>query len=156
MLEEKNFFDQNYKKVLDLGSADGFWTLEFAKKGSVVTAIDNNSMEGTVERFRFVMYTYEVEDRVTFILGNVETAEFGENYDLVLFMCLYHHLDSESVEKVLDKIHTALNKGGTLLVEGAALEGMEDLLLRHNFKTVGNFKWPDKEETREVWKAIKV
>ena len=75
-------------RVLDLGSADGFFSIAMARLGASVDAVD--SAARMIERLRWAASVLGVD--VNAHLGTVEEIE--GSYDLVLFIGVLYHLKS--------------------------------------------------------------
>ena len=92
------------KRVLEIGCGMGTDTINFARAGATVTAVDlsRTSLELAQQRAR----VFGVEDRVTFSEADAERlSEFvtPAPYDLVYSFGVIHH--SPHPERILDQIH---------------------------------------------------
>ncbi|AWK88340.1 TIGR04290 family methyltransferase [Azospirillum thermophilum] len=77
--------------ALDIGCNAGFYSLELAKRGARVTAIDMNSMY--LDQARWAAGQFGLEDRIRFRQCQVyDLARWTERFDLVLFMGVFYHL----------------------------------------------------------------
>src|ERR1700674_1915065 len=95
------------KKVLEIGCGIGTDTINFARHGAQVTAVDltEKSLEVARQRAR----VFGLEDRVRFIQANAEKLSESvpvEPYDLVYSFGVIHH--TPHPERVLDEIHKYL------------------------------------------------
>ena len=91
------------KKVLEIGCGIGTDTINFARHGAQVTAIELSpkSLEVAQQRAKI----YEVEDRICFYLGNAEElTRFVpiEKYDLVYSFGVIHH--TSRPEQIIEQI----------------------------------------------------
>jgi tRNA (mo5U34)-methyltransferase len=78
-------------KVLDIGCNAGFYSLELAKRGAEVTAIDLD--EHYLKQARWTAAKFGLDDRITFKQMQVyDLAHTEEKYDLVWFMGVFYHL----------------------------------------------------------------
>lgn len=80
------------KKVLEIGCGIGTDTMNFARKGAQVTAVDLSDESLQVARTRAKVFG--LEDRITFIQANAEQlSDFVpvETYDLVYSFGVIHH-----------------------------------------------------------------
>ena len=79
-------------KVLDLGCAQGYYSFEIAKKGAIVTGIDNcvNNINLCLKIAQF-----QNDLKITFIKNNIQhflmSNDYAE-YDLVLGLSVLHHI----------------------------------------------------------------
>jgi 2-polyprenyl-3-methyl-5-hydroxy-6-metoxy-1,4-benzoquinol methylase len=93
------------KRVLEIGCGLGTDTINFARAGASVTAVDLSSKSLDLARQR--ARVYGVEDRVTFVEADAERlSDFvpPEPYDLVYSFGVIHH--SPHPERILDQIRT--------------------------------------------------
>jgi ubiquinone/menaquinone biosynthesis C-methylase UbiE len=103
-------------RVLDLGAGSGVWGIAVAQSSPrvTVTAIDWPAVlpiaQRTAERFG-------LEKRYNCVPGDLLSADFGDNHDLIT---IGHILHSEGVERsrqVLRKCFDALAPGGTVAIQ---------------------------------------
>jgi SAM-dependent methyltransferase len=101
--------------VLEIGAATGRYTLELAKRGYSITAVDLSA--GLLEECRKSITNSGLEKQVRFViadardLSKVAEREFG----VVLLMGPLYHLTAEADRKaVLKEAFTRLRKGGVL------------------------------------------
>lgn len=77
--------------VLDIGCNAGFYSIELARRGAQVTAIDSNPHY--LQQARWAAPQFGVEDRIEFRQQQVyELARDEGCYDLVLFLGVLYHL----------------------------------------------------------------
>lgn len=108
--------DMGGMRVLDLGSADGFFALEMARRGAQVLAQD--SWGAMVERLRFAAQVTGLQNRIWTRVGEVTAIESDERYDAVLALGLLYHLrhpfhDLEIIARATDLLwlETTLHPG---------------------------------------------
>jgi tRNA (mo5U34)-methyltransferase len=135
MLEEKErwAFPEDYfkgKKVLDIGSWDGYFAFHAEKKGALsVAALDDNAWTGkswsTKEGFDIArkLLGSNVQEIIMDILD--ATPEKIGTFDVILFAGVLYHLQNPYMS--LSVIHSLLNKGGSLFVETSSTEHLEDV-----------------------------
>lgn len=80
-------------KVLDLGCAQGFFSLNLAERGAIVTAVDYSQPNINIcNKLADENASFKIE----FLLGSIETliqqTIIKEEYDLVLGLSVFHHL----------------------------------------------------------------
>lgn len=102
-------------KALDIAASHGLYGLVFARQYQKleVVAVDwANVLEVGKENAE----KFGVADRWRALPGSVFDVDFSANsgggYDLVLIPNFFHHFDPPTNEKLMRKIHAALNEGG--------------------------------------------
>src|SRR5579864_1660679 len=98
------------KKVLEIGCGIGTDTMNFARHGAQVTAVDLSDNSLSVARRRAEVFG--LEDRVRFIQADAEHLSESvpvESYDLVYSFGVIHH--TPHPERVLDQIRLYLKPG---------------------------------------------
>lgn len=108
--------DMRGMRVLDLGSADGFFALEMARRGALVLAQD--SWGAMIARLRFAAQAAGLQDRIWTRVGELTAIRPGERYDAVLALGLLYHLrhpfhDLEIIARATDLLwlETTLHPG---------------------------------------------
>jgi hypothetical protein len=102
-------------KALDIAASHGLYGLAFARQYPKleVVAVD---WANVLEVGRENAEKFGVADRWRTLPGSAFDVDFGANadegYDLVLIPNFFHHFDSSTNEKLMRKIHAALNDGG--------------------------------------------
>ncbi len=102
-------------KVLDIAAGHGLFGISVlrANPNAKVTAVD---WKNVLEVARENAQKSGVADRYSTIPGSIFDAEIGAGYDLVLIPNFLHHFDAETNEKLLRKLHAALNPGGRVAI----------------------------------------
>jgi len=103
------------KDVLEIGCGIGTDTINFARHGATVTVAELSDASAEVARQR--ARVFDLEDRVTFYVGNAEELETFvpvRSYDLVYSFGVIHH--SPHPERIMDETTRYLAPGGTLKV----------------------------------------
>lgn len=101
--------------ILDLAAGSGVWGIAVAQSspGVRVTAVDWPNVlpitKKTVERFG-------LEDRFTFIPGDLLSADFGSGYDLATLGHILHSEGEHRSRQLLAKTFEALAPGGTIAI----------------------------------------
>jgi 2-polyprenyl-3-methyl-5-hydroxy-6-metoxy-1,4-benzoquinol methylase len=101
------------KKVLEVGCGIGTDTINFARRGAQVTAVDLSEKSLEIARGRSIVYG--VEDQVRFISGNAEELSLFvpvEPYDLIYSFGVIHH--TPQPELVLQQLRKYARVGTTL------------------------------------------
>lgn len=98
------------KRLLDLGGGHGFYSIALTHLNPYLHAcvFDLPTVVETVTRKNISTYR---ADRVTTKPGDFTRDELGEGYDIVFASDVLYR-PKETLESVLDKIHTGLNEGG--------------------------------------------
>ncbi len=109
--------DLRSKRVLDLGSADGYFSIELARLGAVVDAVDLGVR--MVDRLKWAAEQLGLD--INARVGSVE--EIAGVYDYVFFFCVLYHLRNPllGLEKVA-------RLSDTMFLETAVAEGDEPYL----------------------------
>jgi tRNA (mo5U34)-methyltransferase len=77
--------------ALDIGCNAGFYSIELAKRGAAVTALDKDPQ--FLRQAEWAFRQFGVEDRIELRQGQVyDLAHWRETFDLVLFMGVFYHL----------------------------------------------------------------
>ena len=104
-------------RVLDLGSADGFFSVELARLGAEVEAVDASPR--MVKRLQWVADTLGVNVKCR--VGNVEDIE--GSYDFVLFIGVLYHLKNPLLG--LERVAALANN---MMIETTIADGDEPYL----------------------------
>jgi SAM-dependent methyltransferase len=98
-------------KALDIAASHGMYGLAFAQQypNLEVVAVD---WANVLEVGRENAEKFGLADRWRALPGSVFDVDFGAKYDLVLIPNFFHHFDPPTNEKLMRKIHAALNEGG--------------------------------------------
>ena len=103
------------KRVLEIGCGIGTDTMNFARRGARVTAVDLSEQSVQIATRR--AEAYGLADRITFYVGNVEELSDVvplEAYDLVYSFGVIHH--TPHPDQVIRQIRRYMRPGGTLKV----------------------------------------
>lgn len=91
--ELENIIPQNLSgiSVLDIGCNAGFYSIELAKRGAHVTAIDLDTLY--LKQAEWIIGQFGLEDKITLKQQQVyDLAHDDEKYDIVWFMGVFYHL----------------------------------------------------------------
>lgn len=103
------------KGVLEIGCGIGTDTMNFARHGARVTAVDLSAHSVEIARRR--AQVYGLEDQIRFYVGNAEELSTFvplEAYDLVYSFGVIHH--TPHPDRVIGQVRRYLHAGGTLKV----------------------------------------
>ena len=98
-------------KILDIAAGHGLYGLTLAQSNpnAEVTALD---WPHVLEVAKENAQTRGVDGRYSTLPGSAFEVDYGSGYDVVLLTNFLHHFDVLTCEKLLKKVHAALNKGG--------------------------------------------
>src|SRR6202171_6359788 len=105
------------KRVLEIGCGIGTDTINFARHGAFVTAVDLS--EKSIEIARHRAEIFGLQDHIRFIRANAEELDSFvpvESYDLVYSFGVIHHTPHPG--RVLDQIRKYVTPGSTMKIMG--------------------------------------
>jgi tRNA (mo5U34)-methyltransferase len=77
--------------ALDIGCNSGFYSIELAKRGAHVTAVDKDPH--FLRQAKWAVEQFKLEDRVTVVEAQVyDLAAWNRRFDLILFLGVFYHL----------------------------------------------------------------
>ncbi len=83
--------DLNGWTALDIGCNAGFYSVELARRGAHVTAIDKDPH--FLRQAQWVIEQFHLQDRIDLHQGQVyDLAHWRRDFDLILFMGVFYHL----------------------------------------------------------------
>ncbi len=103
------------KRVLEIGCGIGTDTINFARAGAQVTAVDLSQASLDVARCRAEVFG--LSDRITFLLSNAETLDgvpVEQGYDLIYSFGVIHH--TPHPKRVLEQARRRIGPGGVVKV----------------------------------------
>jgi SAM-dependent methyltransferase len=107
--------------ILDLGCGPGLYTSRLAKLGHTCSGID----------FAPAAIQYAIKHapaRCSYQLADIRSAEYGSNYDLVIFIFGALNLSpTRDLQLILAKAWAALKPGGLLLLEASSLDAVDQI-----------------------------
>ena len=124
--------NHNYKKILEIGTAIGYSTIQFAKTSPDVKV---TSIELDIDRFIKARQNVEdcnLQDRITLINENALDTQLDDKFDLIF-------IDGPKAQyiKFFEKYKNNLNPNGVIISDNLFFHGMvEDLTLTHNYSTI--------------------
>jgi SAM-dependent methyltransferase len=101
------------KEVLEIGCGIGTDTINFARYGAMVTALDLSAKSLAIARQRADLY--HLQDRIRFIQGDAENLPkfvSAKQYDLIYSFGVIHH--TPHPERVIEQLRGYLKPGGTV------------------------------------------
>lgn len=106
------------RKLLDLGGAHGYYSVEFCRRYSQLSALVIDT-ERPVEIGREVVSQEKMSHRVSFEVGDYTTSDIGNGYDITLLFALLHAEPPETNLATLKKVYAALNPRGVIAITEA-------------------------------------
>jgi 2-polyprenyl-3-methyl-5-hydroxy-6-metoxy-1,4-benzoquinol methylase len=103
------------KKVLEIGCGIGTDTMNFARHGAQVTAVEFSEKSLEIARRRAEVYGFQ--DKIRFYLGNAEELTSFlpiESYDLIYSFGVIHH--TPNPERVIKELHHYVHPGSTIKI----------------------------------------
>ena len=79
------------KSVLDIGCAEGYFSRELAKKGSVVTALDTDKRRIAVTRYLATINNLRLRYHIGSWQDYLKNLKKGFRFDNILFLSVFHH-----------------------------------------------------------------
>jgi O-methyltransferase domain len=105
----------NAKRMLDLGGSHGLHSIGFCKKYQALESWIVDLPESLTDTARTVD-AHGLTGRIHVKPGNLLAGEWGENYDVVLYLSVAHNQTAADNAKVFGDIGKSLRRGGTLIV----------------------------------------
>ena len=119
-------------KVLDIGCNAGFYSLELAKRGADVLAIDLD--QHYLKQAQWSAKQFGLEERIRFLQMQVyDLAHLEEQFDLVWFMGVFYHLRYPML--ALDILALKVNK--MMVFQTLSLPGQEEMEIPEDVKFHG-------------------
>lgn len=119
--------------ILEIGAATGRYTLELAKRGYQVTAVDLSAE--LIEASRKRITAEGLAGQITFMVADARDLSqiVGQDFDAVLLMGpLYHLIVEADRQKALKEALDRLRQGGTLFTAFISRFGVMSDLIRNN------------------------
>ncbi len=120
-----------YTSFLDIGCGNGRFLLQARERGireTIYLGIDNSPR--MLDEARLI-----VEDAEFRTLGMEELEQLGNTtqYDAIIFLASFHHLDTEEKrKKVLKDLHALLKENGTIYMTNWNLRDQENYKKNHH------------------------
>lgn len=137
-----------YGRVLELACGTGQWTVELARRASMVTAVDAAPEALAICRRRVDA------DRVRLVEADLFSWRPSEQYDLVFFSAWLSHVPPQRFDRFWELVDSALAPGGRVLVidELPAVAAVEQLASDGPAPAVHR----EVHGTGETYRAVKV
>ncbi|WP_226656791.1 class I SAM-dependent DNA methyltransferase [Pseudalkalibacillus hwajinpoensis] len=120
-------------KVLDLGSGTGECSIQLAKVGFEVTAVDLSEHMLSVAQDKAIQAKLPIK----FLQQDMRELDTGEMYDVATIFCdsLNYVTDLEGVQNTLAKVYQHLKPGGVLLFDVHSLYKIQSLFVGNTFSS---------------------
>ncbi len=141
--EEIEFDKHRGEKVLEIGCGRGTDILQFAKNGSIVTAIDLTENAISITKDRFRMYGLKGNFRI----ADAENLPFADNtFDFVFSVGVLHHIPN--TKKAIAEAYRVCKPNGKVIILLYA-KGWKHYLIRVLLGKI----WPEnkKDKETELW-----
>ena len=112
-----NFALDNFtgKTVLDIGSNEGFFSMELAKRGYRVTALDYSRKRVAVTRYLATINNLELD----YYFGRWQDYMVDRSFDNVLYLSIFHHdVLAHGVDEAFKQLELFRGRTKRLLFEG--------------------------------------
>jgi 2-polyprenyl-3-methyl-5-hydroxy-6-metoxy-1,4-benzoquinol methylase len=106
----------NARNVLDLGTGSGNFELKFAKKLDKIVGVDYN--DEAIEFLRSKLRKNKI-DNVKLVVNDIKEIEKIKNlpkFDLIIMVDVIEHLKIKDAEKLVPKLKSMLNNGGSVCI----------------------------------------
>jgi len=142
------FYVQEAKKAgcpaLELGAGTGRVTVELARAGIEVTAVEISEAMLDVARKKSKNLTKEVQNRITWVAGDMRDFEFDRKFDFVFIpFRSFQHLETRAEqERCLACVFRHMEKGGRFVLSLFA-PSYQRLANKGMFSHLGTINLPD-------------
>jgi SAM-dependent methyltransferase len=103
------------RRLLDVGGGHGAYSAAFCRRYPTLSA-EVLDLPPAAAQGRAIVAALGASDRVAFREGDLRTADWGEDYDVVLIFNVLHNLTEDESRQAFCKARAALRPGGTLVV----------------------------------------
>ena len=105
-----------WNTLLDLGGGSGIFARALLRKNPETTGIVADQ-PGPLQVAQRYIESSNMEERLnTRTIDLLEDEQYGEQFDLVLLSAILHLFDSEDAQLILERSHSALSRGGSVVV----------------------------------------
>jgi SAM-dependent methyltransferase len=102
-------------RLLDLGGSHGLHSIGFCRRYPALSAVLvdlPSALSDTAELLR----REQLSDRIQLRPGDIRTLEWGDGFDLVLYLSVAHNQSAQDNQKLLARAAGALRPGGRLVI----------------------------------------
>ncbi|MCW3141917.1 MAG: precorrin-6Y C5,15-methyltransferase (decarboxylating) subunit CbiT [Methanophagales archaeon] len=108
------------ERILDVGTGSGSVSIEFARLGCDVTAVEKD--EENFEIARKNIEQFGLKDKIELILGEMEKVNLDSRFDVVFFG------GTDNLGKSFDSVFKHLKPGGRIIIAAVRLETVVDAI----------------------------
>lgn len=107
--------DMKNANILDVAAGSGAWGIAFAENdiNTRITALDWSGVLKVTKKF---VSKFGLDDRFSYISGDLREVDFGNDYDLIILGHICHSEGAENTVKLISKCYNSLKNGGKLLI----------------------------------------
>jgi len=109
----------SFKRMLDLGGGGGIYTVALVARHPTLKAVVFDQ-PAVVEPTKKIISEYELQDRISFLAGNMIKDDFGKDYDLV-WTSQTLNLVADKLESVFERVYKSMNPGGVCVSQHAVV-----------------------------------
>ncbi len=102
------------ERILDVGTGSGSVSIEFARLGCDVTAVEKD--EENFEIARKNIEKFGLNDKIELIFGEMENADLDNSYDVIFFG------GTDNLDRSFDNVFKHLKNGGRIIIAAVRLE----------------------------------
>lgn len=107
--------DRPPQRLLDVGGGHGMYSVAMCQRFAGLTC-DVLDLPDAIAHGQAMVAEQGMAERVHFRAGDLRSAEWGRDYDLLLLFNVLHNLTAEECRKAALQARAALRPGGTLVV----------------------------------------
>jgi SAM-dependent methyltransferase len=136
------------RRMLDIGGGPGLMSIAFCKQFPELTSTIME-LPNLVEHGKSYIREAGMQDRISYIPGDVFENDMGKGYDLALMVNFIHAINEEQCRLIVRRTYDALAPGGMLVIQDNYYPGPdEEIPLMSGFAslmyfvTTGSRAWP--------------
>ena len=102
------------ERILDVGTGSGSVSIEFARLGCDVTAVEKDADNFEIARKN--IEKFGLNDKIELIFGEMENVDLNNRFDVIFFG------GTDNLEQSLDNVFKHLKAGGRIIIAAVRLE----------------------------------